>query len=203
MDGKSLLKIWNLNKLSGVLGVFNCQGAGSWPLKDVAQDISSATSTSSLISCHVSPQDVEFLEEIADESWNGDCAIYAFNSGSLSKLPKKGTLEVSLRTLTCEIYTIFPITVFNNDLLFAPIGLLDMYNSGGAVEALNCTMDLPGCTIKVKGRGCGRFGAYSSTKPRHCMVDTKEEEFTYSAEDGLLTVKLQGECKLKDIEFVY
>ncbi|KAB2053570.1 hypothetical protein ES319_A12G196100v1 [Gossypium barbadense] len=33
MDGKSLLKIWNLNKLSGVVGVFNCQGAGSWPLK--------------------------------------------------------------------------------------------------------------------------------------------------------------------------
>lgn len=35
------------------------------------------------------------------------------------------------------------------------------------------------------------------------MVDMKEEEFTYNAEDGLLTVKLQGECKLKDIEFVY
>jgi hypothetical protein len=75
------LKIWNLNKLSGVLGVFNCQGAGSWPLKEVAQDMSSATSTSSSISRHVSPQDVEFLEEIADESWNGDSAIYAFNSG--------------------------------------------------------------------------------------------------------------------------
>ncbi|XP_062168819.1 probable galactinol--sucrose galactosyltransferase 2 [Alnus glutinosa] len=203
MDGKSLLKIWNLNKLSGVLGVFNCQGAGSWPLKEVVQGMSSATSTCSLISCHVSPQDVEFLEEIADESWNGDCAIYAFSSGSLSKLPKKGTLEVSLRTLTCEIYTISPITVFRSDLLFAPIGLVDMYNSGGAIEALNCTRDLPGCTIKVRGRGCGRFGAYSSTKPRHCMVDMKEEEFTYNAEDGLLTVKLQGECKLKDIEFVY
>ncbi|XP_059442460.1 probable galactinol--sucrose galactosyltransferase 2 [Corylus avellana] len=203
MDGKSLLKIWNLNKLSGVLGVFNCQGAGSWPLKEVAQDMSSATSTSSLISRHVSPQDVEFLEEIADESWNGDCAMYAFSSGSLSKLPKKGTLEVSLRTLTCEIYTISPVTVFSNDLLFAPIGLLDMYNSGGAVEALNCTMDLPRCTVKVRGRGCGRFGSYSSTKPRQCMVDMKEEEFTYNAEDGLLTVKLQGECKLRDIEFVY
>eukprot|EP00268_Persea_americana_P010723 TRINITY_DN14374_c1_g1_i4.p1 TRINITY_DN14374_c1_g1~~TRINITY_DN14374_c1_g1_i4.p1 ORF type:complete len:162 (-),score=22.58 TRINITY_DN14374_c1_g1_i4:639-1124(-) len=27
-DGKSLLKIWNHNDYSGVLGVFNCQGAG-------------------------------------------------------------------------------------------------------------------------------------------------------------------------------
>ncbi|KAK1367493.1 hypothetical protein POM88_043054 [Heracleum sosnowskyi] len=32
-DGKSLLKIWNVNKCSGVVGVFNCQGAG-W-CKDV------------------------------------------------------------------------------------------------------------------------------------------------------------------------
>ena len=78
-----------------------------------------------------------------------------------------------------------------------------MYNSGGAVEALNCTKDLSSCKIKIKGRGCGRFGAYSSIKPKCCMVNMKKEEFTYNAEDGLLTVKIQGECKLGDIEFVY
>lgn len=78
-----------------------------------------------------------------------------------------------------------------------------MYNSGGAVEALNFTMDILGCTIKVNGRGCGRFGAYSSTKPRCCVVDKKEEQFTYNADDGLLTVKLKGECKLREIEFDY
>ncbi|XP_040988889.1 probable galactinol--sucrose galactosyltransferase 2 [Juglans microcarpa x Juglans regia] len=203
MDRKSLLKIWNLNKLSGVIGVFNCQGAVNWPLKEAAQETSSVASTSSSISCQVSPQDVEFLEEIAGERWNGDYAIYAFNSGSLSIMPKKGKFEVSLRTLKCEIYTVSPIRGFGNGLLFTPLGLLDMYNSGGAVEALNCTMDLLGCTIKVKGRGCGRFGAYSSTKPRCCVVDMKEEQFTYNADDGLLTVKLQGECKLREIEFDY
>lgn len=26
-DGKSLLKIWNMNKFTGVIGVYNCQGA--------------------------------------------------------------------------------------------------------------------------------------------------------------------------------
>lgn len=203
MDGKSLLKIWNLNKLPGVMGVFNCQGAGSWPLKEIAQDTSSCPSLSTFISCDVSPQDIEFLEEIADESWNGDCAIYAFNSGSLSTLPKKGKIEVSLRTLTCEIYTISPIRVFGNDIRFAAIGLLDMYNSGGAVESLDCTMDPSGCRMKIKGRGCGRFGVYSSSKPRCCMVDMKEEQFIYNAEDALLTVELHGDCKLREIEFVY
>lgn len=77
----SLLKIWNLNKLTGVIGVFNCQGAGSWPLKQAAEDVPTTTSAPSSISGHVSPLDVEFLEEIAGENWNGECAVYAINSG--------------------------------------------------------------------------------------------------------------------------
>ncbi|XVE56686.1 hypothetical protein DITRI_Ditri04bG0030600 [Diplodiscus trichospermus] len=200
MDGKSLLKIWNLNKLSGVIGVFNCQGAGSWPLKQATKDMAS---TASSISGNVSPCDVEFIEDVAGENWNGDCAVYTFKSGSLFKLPKNGNIEVSLATLKCETYTICPIMVFGHDILFAPIGLLDMYNSGGAVEALGCNLNPSGCTVKIKGRGCGRFGAYSSSKPRSCMVDMKEEEFIYNAENGLLTVDLQGDCSLRSIEFVY
>ncbi|KAK6261843.1 hypothetical protein QUC31_007659 [Theobroma cacao] len=200
MDGKSLLKIWNLNKLSGVIGVFNCQGAGSWPMKQATEDL---TSTPSSISGNMSPCDVEFIEEVAGENWNGDCAVYAFNSGSLSKLPKKGNIKVSLATLKCEIYTVSPIRVFGQDVRFAPIGLLDMYNSGGAVEAMDCTMNLSGCIIKIKGRGCGRFGTYSSAKPRSCTVDMKEVEFIYNTENGLLTVDLQGDCNLRTMEFVF
>ncbi|XWS47860.1 hypothetical protein CRYUN_Cryun13aG0021700 [Craigia yunnanensis] len=200
MYGKSLLKIWNLNKLSGVIGVFNCQGAGSWPLKEATKEMAS---TPSSISGNMSPCDVEFIEEVAGENWNGDCAVYAFNSGSLSKLPKNRNIKVSLATLECETYTISPVRVFGQDILFAPIGLLDMYNSGGAVEAMDGNMNLSGCIIKIKGRGRGRFGAYSSSKPRSCMVDMKEEEFIYNAENGLLTVDLQGDCNLRGIEFVY
>jgi hypothetical protein len=33
--------------------------------------------------------------------------------------------------------------VFGQDIQFAPIGLLDMYNSGGAVEALDCNAGDP------------------------------------------------------------
>lgn len=73
----SLLKIWNLNKVTGVVGVFNCQGAGSWPMKQASESKLEA----SPISGRVSPLEVEFLEEIAGENWTGDSAIYAFNSG--------------------------------------------------------------------------------------------------------------------------
>ena len=92
---------------------------------------------------------------------------------------------------------------FGQNLLFAPIGLLDMYNSGGVVDTMYWIIELSEGIIKTKGKCCGRFGAYSNIKPQRCMLDMKEEEFTYNAEDGLLTVKLHGECKLRDIEFVY
>ncbi|KAL2346974.1 hypothetical protein Fmac_000974 [Flemingia macrophylla] len=196
MDGKSLLKIWNLNVLTGVIGIFNCQGAGSWPLKSLA------TPLRITISGKVKPLDVEFLEEVAGENWNGDCIVYAFNAGLLSKVSSKGKLEVSLETLQCEIYTVSPIRVLGHDVEFAPIGLLDMYNSGGAVEGLDCTMDVAQCTIKIKGKGCGRFGAYSNVRPKRCLVDMEEEEFCYNPEGGLLTIKL-GEGNSRDIEFVY
>ncbi|KAK7281976.1 hypothetical protein RIF29_10401 [Crotalaria pallida] len=200
MDGKSLLKIWNLNKLTGVVGIFNCQGAGIWPMKSVEAEPTRIT-----ISGKVRPLDVEFLEEVAGENWSGDCAVYAFNAGLLSKLPYRGKLEVSLETLQCEVYTVSPIRVFGHDVQFAPIGLLDMYNSGGAIEALDldCTMDVAECIIKIKGRGSGRFGAYSNVRPKRCVVDTKEEEFSYNPENGLLTIKIDCEGNTRDIELVY
>ncbi|CAJ2644507.1 unnamed protein product [Trifolium pratense] len=198
MDGKSLLKIWNLNKLAGVIGVFNCQGSGSWPMKPLE-----ATPTHLTISGKIRPIDVEFLEEVAGENWNGDCILYAFNAGLLSKLPSRGKLEVSLETLQCEVYTVSPIRVFGHDVQFAPIGLLDMYNSGGAVEELSCTMNVANCIIKIRGRGYGCFGAYSNVRPQCCLVDKKEEEFSYNSEDGLLTIKLDGDGNLRDIEFVF
>ncbi|KAK1549175.1 hypothetical protein Q3G72_017361 [Acer saccharum] len=102
---------------------------------------------------------------------------FCIESGILSKLSKKGNLEVSLATIQCEIYTVSPIKEFGQNLLFAPIGLLDMYNSGGAVDTMNWIIQLSECIFKIKGKGCGRFGAYSNIKPQRCMLDMKEEEF--------------------------
>ncbi|PIN23071.1 Galactinol--sucrose galactosyltransferase [Handroanthus impetiginosus] len=227
MDGKSLLKIWNLNKLSGVVGVFNCQGAGNWPLKDGLENKPSSSSKALVLSGHVSPQDIDFLGEVANERWSGDCAVYAFHTGSLSRLSKDGHVQVSLGTPECEVFTISPIRVskqanvssefyaffiitykydmkqaLNETLEFAPIGLIDMYNSGGATEGLSFHPD-SGCIITVQVQGCGRFGAYSSKRPSYCTVDNKKEEFEYDPANGLLIVKLQGECKSRDIKFSY
>lgn len=54
-----------------------------------------------------------------------------------------------------------------------------MYNSGGAVEALGCVGDQLDCQMRIKGKGCGQFGALSSVKPRACYMNSEELEFKF------------------------
>uniref|UniRef100_J3LYY4 galactinol--sucrose galactosyltransferase n=1 Tax=Oryza brachyantha TaxID=4533 RepID=J3LYY4_ORYBR len=203
MDGKSLLKIWNLNKFSGVIGVFNCQGAGNWtwPVKENAPVLTTVRITGDL-----SPSDVDLLEEIAGDEWNGETAVFAFNSFSLARLQKHQNLEVSLSTMTCEIYTISPIKVFGGLVQFAPLGLINMYNSGGALEDLTSADDSSATTVQIKCRGPGRFGAYSATRPDICRVDEHEVEFNHREDDGFLAFDLphgSSQNNLRNIEILY
>lgn len=104
---------------------------------------------------------------------------------------------------------------------FAPLGLLDMYNGGGAVEFLtyHCLngvrlieLDSSSVTrengssltmtenagseavgmVCMEVKGCGRFGSYSSAKPRRCLVGSSEVEFTYDSSNGLLVIQLES-----------
>lgn len=118
-------------------------------------------------------------------------------------MPKEVSLEVTLGFLGSEVYTVSPIRAFDEKHQFALLGLLDMHNSGGAVEAMNSSLDSSGCKIEIRARGCGRFGAYSNSKPRSCSVDGKEEDVGYNAENGMLTITLPRECTLRTIAFVY
>ncbi|KAL1178451.1 hypothetical protein V6Z11_A03G098400 [Gossypium hirsutum] len=188
-DGKSLLKIWNLNKLSGVIGVFNCQRAGIWP--PIKGSIyMPAPGSGTPISGIVSAGDVDALEEVAGENWRGHCAVYACLSGSLKTMSKDAKFQVALEHLKCEVFTVSPIRAFSEDLRFAPIGLLDMYNSGGAVEAMDSENKSSECKIKVRIRGCGR-------------MNEKDEEFIYNPIDGLVTVKVEGEYSSREMVFFY
>ncbi|XP_059667205.1 probable galactinol--sucrose galactosyltransferase 2 [Cornus florida] len=199
MDGKSLLKVWNLNKCTGVIGVFNCQGAGSWPCLDKAVQ----SSVSSELSGLVSPADIEYLEEASGQSWMGDCAVFSFNSGSLTRLGKQESMEVTLKTLHCDVLTVSPIKVYNPNIQFAPIGLINMYNSGGAVESIEVSKDSSTCRISVKGRGAGCFGAFSDPKPKFCSLNFKEEGFNYKSEYHLLTLTIPTDTSSWEITVGY
>ncbi|KAG9448792.1 hypothetical protein H6P81_008757 [Aristolochia fimbriata] len=188
MDGKSLLKIWNVNDLTGVIGIFNCQGAGVWPGLDAVEN---QCSSESPLTGHVSPLDVEYLEEMAGEMWSGDCAVFSFKSGSISRVSKTQSLDVSLEVLGCDIFTISPIKVYNKKIEFAPIGLIEMYNSGGAAEAVDVAIsDDPDLRLSVRGRGSGLFGAYSSAKPKFCTINSKETDFEFRDAENYLKLTI-------------
>jgi raffinose synthase len=104
---------------------------------------------------------------------------------------------------------------------FAPLGLIGMYNGGGAVESLTyhrldgvklIELDSSSVAREIESslavtesagseavamvcmevKGCGRFGSYSSAKPRKCLVGSSEVEFTYDSSNGLLVIQLES-----------
>jgi raffinose synthase len=206
-DGSSLLKIWNVNKCTGVVGVFNCQGAGWCKVvkKTRIHDATPGTLTGS-----VQATDVDALARVAGPDWNGETVVYAHRSGEVIRLPKGASLPVTLKALEYELYHFCPLKEITANISFAPIGLVNMFNAGGAVEQfeVHLTSDKkpehfdgevhselstslsgnqsPTATISVKVRGCGRFGAYSSQVPLKCKVGNTEVDFEYEPATGLL-----------------
>jgi raffinose synthase len=75
----SLLKIWNLNKCSGVVGVFNCQGAG-WCKIEKKNRIH--CETPGTLSGSVCTSDVDLIAQVAGADWNGDAVVYAYRAGN-------------------------------------------------------------------------------------------------------------------------
>ncbi|XP_065849514.1 probable galactinol--sucrose galactosyltransferase 6 isoform X2 [Euphorbia lathyris] len=207
-DGVSLLKIWNMNKYTGVLGVYNCQGA-AW--NSIERKNTFHETKSEAITGFIRGRDVHLIAEAAiDSNWSGDCAVYCQSTGELTTLPYNASLPVSLKVLQHHVFTLTPIKVLAPGFGFAPLGLIAMYNAGGAIQGLNYkTMDEDSDRSELVGKvcldvkGCGKFGSYSSTKPKRCIVDSIVTEFEYDSSSGLVTFSLDSlpeEGKLHVIE---
>jgi raffinose synthase len=195
------LKIWNMNRFTGVLGVYNCQGAAwsSAEKKNVFHDAVSAPLT-----CGVRGRDVHLIAEAATDGgvgWSGDCAVYRHAGGDLVVLPDGAALPVSLKVLEHDVLTVSPIKDLAAGCRFAPIGLVDMFNGGAAVEGLTYSLvaNSNGVTtneavglVSMEVRGRGRFGAYSSARPRKCTLDSALVEFSYDACSSMVTLELES-----------
>jgi raffinose synthase len=206
-----------MNKYTGVLGVYNCQGAAwnSIERKNTFHQTKSEANTGS-----VRGRDVHLISEAAtDPNWNGDCAVYCHCSGELVTLPYNASMPVSLKVLEHEIFTITPIKVLAPGFRFAPLGLIIMFNAGGAIEGLryevkggakmselesgyegegngvaggkleNKSSELVGI-VHMEVKGCGKFAAYSSARPRRCTVGSNGVDFVYDSDAGLVTLSL-------------
>ncbi|PIN09995.1 Galactinol--sucrose galactosyltransferase [Handroanthus impetiginosus] len=190
-DGVSLLKIWNMNKYTGVLGVYNCQGA-AW--NSVERKNTFHQTKTEAITGYIRGRDVHLISDVAlDSNWEGNVALYSQRSSVLTTLPYNVALPVSLKVLEHEIFTITPVKILASGISFAPIGLIDMFNAGGAIEGLKYDLKESEvvAVVSMEVKGCGRFGAYSSTKPRKCTVGSSAVEFEYDSASGLVTLNLE------------
>ncbi|KAK9080715.1 hypothetical protein SSX86_000473 [Deinandra increscens subsp. villosa] len=185
-DGKSLLKIWNLNDFTGVVGVFNCQGAG-W-CKD-GKKILTHDEKPSTITGVIRAKDVNYLPKVADSTWDGDVVVYSHLGGELVYLPKDASIPVTLKPREYEVFTVVPVSKLSSGVSFAPIGLTKMFNSGGAISELRYNMEKQG-DVQLKVRGSGVFGAYSTRKPSRVIIDSNETEFGYEEGSGFVSIKL-------------
>lgn len=184
-DGVSLLKIWNMNKYTGVLGVYNCQGA-AWSTAERKNTFHETKSEA--ITGLIRGRDVHLIAEAAvDNDWKGDCAVYSHRTGELVTLPYNASMPISLKVLQHEVFTVTPIRILGGRLSFAPIGLVEMYNAGGAIVGLRYEQN---AIVRLEVKGCGKFGAYSSAKPKKCRVGSNVVDFEYDSSFGLVILRL-------------
>ncbi|MCL7050630.1 hypothetical protein MKW94_026869, partial [Papaver nudicaule] len=187
-DGVSLLKIWNINKYTGVLGVYNCQGA-AWSTVE-RKNVSHPTGTNALTGV-IRGEDVHLISDIAaDPNWNGDVVIYRHSDGETVTLPHKAATPISLKVLEHEIFTVSPVKVFGSGFKFGPLGLIKMYNAGGAIQDVTYLVENELGIVDMAVKGCGLFGVYSSVKPKQCTIGSVHVEFSYDSSCGLVTMSL-------------
>ncbi|XP_038723804.1 stachyose synthase-like isoform X2 [Tripterygium wilfordii] len=183
-DGKTLLKIWNLNKYVGVVGAFNCQGAGWYPEERKCKAYPQCYKS---ISGMVSPDDVEWEQKDSTVQYRKakQFAVYLHKSDTLNLVNSKDQINITLQPSSFDIFTISPVHKLNEKAKFAPIGLENMFNSGGAIEFLDygCKGSIP--TVKIQVKGTGKFLAFSCKKPREIILNAKGVEFEWSS-NGIL-----------------
>ncbi|EEF32763.1 hydrolase, hydrolyzing O-glycosyl compounds, putative [Ricinus communis] len=197
-DGTSLLKVWNMNKCTGVVGVFNCQGAGWCKIekKTRIHDASPGTLTAS-----VRASDVDCIAQVANADWNGETVVYAHRSADVIRLPKGASLPVTLKVLEYELFHFCPIKEIISNISFAPIGLLDMFNSSGAVDQVEIRTASDGKPELFDGEVSSELTTSLSEnrsptatiemrRPLKCLVGGAETDFNYDSDSGLLTLTL-------------
>lgn len=200
-DGKTMLKIWNLNKYTGVLGVFNCQGGG-W-FREIRSN-KCAAEFSHRVSTKTNPKDIEWNSGKNPISIEG-VQMFALYFSQAKKLVLSGPCdseEISLEPFNFELITVSPVTVLPfKSVKFAPIGLVNMLNTGGAVQTL--AFDEAQNLVQVGVRGTGEMRVYASEKPSTCRIDGKEVDFEYEESMVKIQVPWPDSSKLSTVQYVF
>lgn len=186
-DGESALKVWNQNAYGGVVGAFNVQGV-RWNYDTHENEVLNDSPLP--LTAVVKPYDVETLRETP-----GPFVAWRHRTSSLEFLPHgESQMKSMLDHRDWEIFTISPVQIKDN-LMWAPIGLGDMMNSGGGL--LSAEPIDQGASLSrahFVSRGPGRFVAFTNVAPSHVLLEgDKVLPFQYDESTGELSFVLPSE----------
>jgi raffinose synthase len=173
-NNATALKIFNLNEHTGTTG-----GASTWSGLLGAWNLRSPEEAPGAISGAARPGDIEGLP--------GDSfAVYAHHADELRACGRDESWEFSLPPLGHEVWAVAPIV--NG---FAPIGLKQMLNAGGAIKYLSVAQS----GVEVQLRAGGAFVAWSEREPARIEAGGAEIEFSWR--DGRLELEAPGAGTLR------
>lgn len=142
-----------------------------------------------MITCSASPKDVEWkagkspvpIDEV------NLFAVYMFKEKKLKLLKSTESIEVSLEPFCFELLTVAPLMALATKLVqFAVIGLVNMLNTGGAIQSVEVDDDEN--KVRIGVRGCGEMKLFASEKPVACKIDGVGAKFGY--EDKMVSVQV-------------
>lgn len=198
-DGTSALKIWNINRESsfgrgggGVIGAFNVQGV-AWNYERNENQVVDASPPP--VQASVRPHDVDSFRAI-----DGPFAVWSHRTKSLEILPKGGSaIERTIDPRDWEIFTVQPVQQTEHSAVsWAPIGLSNMLNSGGAIlDVGHLADDGTKTQADITTRGPGHFVSYCQPPPSNVLIRNgltpKQVDFRHDPQTGLLEFDLPTE----------
>jgi len=200
-DGTSALKIWNINRessfgkgIGGVVGAFNVQGV-AWNFEINDNEVIDASPKP--VRALVRPHDVDSLRGI-----QGPFVIWSHRTKSIKILPNgTSSIETSIDPRDWEIFTVQPVQeIQDSSVSWAPIGLSNMLNSGGAILDVGQLGNADGSKriqADITTRGPGNFVSYCQPRPTSILVrnglTSKHLDFNHDHESGILEFDLPEE----------
>ncbi|WCJ22345.1 Stachyose synthase [Euphorbia peplus] len=202
-DSQTALKLWNFNKYGGIIGAFNCQGAG-WDPKE--RRFKGFPKCYKPISTSVRVTDIEWDQnpEAAHMGSEDEYIVYLNQAQKLALTARQSApVRVTLESLSFELFSFSPVKKLGSKIKFAPIGLINMFNNGGTVKKLEYYDENLGVKIEVKGGG--KFLGYSNVCPAKCFLNGEKVGFEWFS-DGKLTVEIDWNEEtggISDLCFVF
>ena len=190
-----------MSQYTGVLGLFNCQGGGWCPQ---SRRNKSASQFSHLVACITSPKDIEWNSGKHPISTIGVdiFAVYMLQEKKLKLLKSSETLEISLEPFCYELLIVSPVTVLTKQIIqFAPIGLVNMLNCGGAIQSIE--FDDYENLVRVGVGGSGEMRVFASEKPISCKIDGVGVEFSYKDKMVIVRVPWPNSSRSSLVEYSF